>query len=232
MLWGTARTLVSCFGALAMLAACSDSGDDGGDAGDGGPPEAGVDAGAVLASGGSGASGGSERDASQGGAGSGSGGRGGDGGMSVGDATAGDVGAGGTGGAAQASDAGDAGGAGGTSGTGGVSDAGSVPETVSRHVHIYISNTCDVSVDPVEVTIPREQSVLFTYHNHSVDYEADVWMSYGGGYLGLVPGGTWADPIERCTELFTYTAHADVSIRGLGLNDPYCPGQRMTIHCE
>jgi hypothetical protein len=115
-----------------------------------------------------------------------------------------------------------------------VLDAGGacVPETVARHVHISISNTCVVSVDPAEVTVPAGQSASFTYHNHSVDYEATVWMSYGGGYLGLPQGALWTDPIVRCSEQFAHTAHADVSIYGLGVNDPNCPGQRMIIHCQ
>lgn len=111
-------------------------------------------------------------------------------------------------------------------------EGGCAVDPIAAHVHIYISNTCEVSVDPADVIIPQGQTVLFTYHNHSVDYEADVWMSYGGGYIGLAQGGTWTDPIERCSELFPYTAYADVSINGLGVNDPYCPGKRMTIHCE
>jgi hypothetical protein len=89
-----------------------------------------------------------------------------------------------------------------------------------------------VGVDPTEITVSVGQSVLLTYHNHSVDYDADVWMSYGGGYIGLPPSSSWADPIERCADVGAYTAYADVSISGLGVNDPYCPGKRMLIHCE
>jgi hypothetical protein len=106
-----------------------------------------------------------------------------------------------------------------------------IPETVYGHVHVFISNTCVVAISPSEVTIPAGQTVFFTYHNHSVDYEADVWGSYGGGFLGLSEGGTWNEPVERCANQFPHTAHTDISIAGLGVNHPSCPGKRMIINC-
>jgi hypothetical protein len=121
-------------------------------------------------------------------------------------------------------------GASGASGAGGAGGAGS--SVIDQHVHIYISNFCDVSVDPVDITIPAGQSVFFSFHNHSSDYNATVWNSYGGGYLGLPEGSTWDDPIERCAEAFAYTAYADISIEGLGVFDPTCPGHRMYIYCQ
>jgi hypothetical protein len=236
-LWGGVITLA--------LAACGQRG-SGSFAGDA-AVDGGAGADAAAGSGGAGATGGSGGSANaaavggssgSGGAGSGGvGGQGATGGVgggnggatggngSGGDSSGGDAGTGGSGGSGGTGASGGAGGSGGSGGSGG-------NVTVASHVHIYISNTCVVNVDPSDVTIPREQSVLFTYHNHSVDYDADVWMSYGGGYIGLPPGGTWADPIERCTELFSYTASADVSVHGLGVNDPTCPGKRLTIHCE
>ena len=64
----------------------------------------------------------------------------------------------------------------------------------------------------------------------SVDYEADVWLSYGGGYLELELGNTWDDPFEWCTGPNASTGYADISIAGGGNNA--CPKHRMKINCQ
>lgn len=99
-----------------------------------------------------------------------------------------------------------------------------------QHVHIYIDNFCKVTVDPPEITVPVDETVTLSYHNHSVDYLADVWMSYGGGFLELELGATWDDQFEWCTGPNPSTGWADISIAGGGNNA--CPKHRMYIHCE
>jgi hypothetical protein len=98
------------------------------------------------------------------------------------------------------------------------------------HVHILIDNFCNTSAEPESYTVPAGQTLQLTYHNHSVDYDADVWLSYGGGYLGLVPGDSWADQFRFCATPEPYTAYADISIAGGG--GDVCPGFRLLIHCE
>jgi hypothetical protein len=99
-----------------------------------------------------------------------------------------------------------------------------------QHVHIYIDNFCKVTVDPPEITVPVDETVTLSYHNHSVDYFADVWMSYGGGFLDLELGATWDDQFEWCTGPNQSTGWADISIAGGGNNA--CPKHRMYIYCE
>ncbi len=109
-----------------------------------------------------------------------------------------------------------------------------VPASTDQHVHIYVDNFCNLWVDPAVVEVPPTQhSVSFVYHNHSVDYDVDVWLSYGGGYLELLPGTSWDDAFDHCAWASRpYDAYADISISGLGVNDQYCPGHRMLIHCR
>ncbi len=97
-------------------------------------------------------------------------------------------------------------------------------------VDIYIDNFCNVSADPMELWVPADETLQITYHNNSVDYDADVWLSYGGGYLGLVTGGTWEDPFTWCAGPEPYTGGADIDIAGGGGNS--CPGVTVLIHCE
>jgi hypothetical protein len=105
-------------------------------------------------------------------------------------------------------------------------DAGAV----SANVHILIDNFCNTSTQPSSFTVPKGQTLKLQWHNDSVDYDADVWLSYGGGYLGLVKGGTWNDPFVFCATPSTYDAYADVSIAGGG--GSACPSFRMMIHCH
>ena len=97
------------------------------------------------------------------------------------------------------------------------------------HVHILIDNFCNTAADPAEITVQAGDTVQLSHHNHSVDYNADVWLSYGGGYLGLVPGDTWDDQFEFCTSPEPYTAYADISIEGGGSDA--CPKHRLLINC-
>lgn len=101
--------------------------------------------------------------------------------------------------------------------------------TGEDHVHITIDNFCNVSTDPESFTVPAGETLQLTWHNHSVDYNADVWLSYGGGYLGLVTGGTWADGFMFCSGPSSYDASGDVNIEGGPF--PSCPGFRVLIHC-
>lgn len=108
-----------------------------------------------------------------------------------------------------------------------------VAEEREDHVHIYVTNTCQLSTDPTEIRVPRGQSVWVDWHNHSSDYDVDVWMSYQGGYTDLAPGRTWDEPVEHCTNINRpYTEYADITISGLSLNDRNCPGHRLMIYCE
>jgi hypothetical protein len=113
------------------------------------------------------------------------------------------------------------------------SESTCIPESTDTHVHIYVDNFCNLSVQPAVVEVPNPQGVSFTYHNHSVDYAVDVWLSYGGGFLELETGTSWDDQFTHCLWAGRpYDAYADISISGLGVNDPYCPGHRMLIHCR
>jgi hypothetical protein len=99
----------------------------------------------------------------------------------------------------------------------------------ARHVDIYIDNFCNTSVVPTEITVPAGETLQITWHNNSVDYEADVWLSYGGGYLELAMGGIWDDSFEFCSMPSVYDAYGDVSIAGGPIGA--CPAARLLIHC-
>lgn len=92
------------------------------------------------------------------------------------------------------------------------------------HVHIHVSNTCDLMVDPPELSFPRGVRPRFSWHNHSVDYPVDVWMSYGGGFLELGTGATWNEPIDHCLGPNAHDEWADISAGG-------CAEYRFLIHC-
>jgi len=98
-----------------------------------------------------------------------------------------------------------------------------VPELMTEHVHINVSNTCQMSVMPMEYNVPAGQKLKLSYHNHSVDYPVDVWKSYGGGYLDLQPGATWNEMYEHCAGPQPSTAYADISTA--------CSSFRLYIHC-
>lgn len=108
-----------------------------------------------------------------------------------------------------------------------------VDEQIDEHVHIYVTNTCQLSVQPQSVTVPRGRTVSFVYHNHSSSYSVDVWLSYIGGYTDLKRGATWDDSFVHCRNgNRPYDAYADITINGLSLDDSHCPGHRMMIECE
>lgn len=104
----------------------------------------------------------------------------------------------------------------------GLPDSGPPPRS-DHHIHIHVSNTCVMRVDPTEITIPAGQTAYFDWHNHSRDYAVDVWMSYGGGYLDLRPGATWDEPIGHCATPRPHTEYADI--------DTACSSHRFLIHC-
>lgn len=104
----------------------------------------------------------------------------------------------------------------------GVLDAGP-PVPIDLHVHIEVSNTCEMRVTPTELTVPAGQTAFIDWHNHSRDYPVDVWMSYGGGYLDLAPGDTWDERFEHCATPLPHTEYADI--------DTACSGHRFLIHC-
>lgn len=104
-----------------------------------------------------------------------------------------------------------------------VSGVGCAPQLVTEHVHIMVSNTCVMSVMPMEFTVPAGQKLKLSYHNHSQDYPVDVWMMYGGGYLDLAPGGTWNETYEHCFGPSPSEGYADISTA--------CSQFRLKIHC-
>jgi hypothetical protein len=107
-------------------------------------------------------------------------------------------------------------------------DVGGV--ALSEHLHIYIDNFCKVSISPTSYTVPAGSTLKVGYHNHSVDYNADVWLSYGGGYLDLVQGSMWNDGFVHCSGPNSSTAYADIDIAGGGSTS--CPGTRLYIYCQ
>lgn len=100
---------------------------------------------------------------------------------------------------------------------------GCVAELVTDHVHINVSNTCAMSVMPLEYTVPAGQKLKLSYHNHSQDYPVTVWMMYGGGYTDLAPGGTWNETYEHCFGPVPSEGYADISTA--------CSMYRLKIHC-
>ena len=99
-----------------------------------------------------------------------------------------------------------------------------IPPTADLHVHIAVSNTCAMTVTPMAVTVPANQTLYLDWHNHSVDYPVDVWMSYGGGFLDLPTGATWDEPIGHCSTPLVHDEYADISTA--------CSSFRFLIHCN
>jgi cysteine-rich repeat protein len=104
-----------------------------------------------------------------------------------------------------------------------VSGKGCQPAMLTDHVHIMVDNFCNMTISPQEYFVPAGQTLQVTYHNHSVDYPVDVWLSYGGGYLDLQPGATWNDKFEHCFGPQPSEAYADISTA--------CSKQKLLIHC-
>jgi cysteine-rich repeat protein len=101
-----------------------------------------------------------------------------------------------------------------------------VPEVITQHVHIYVANDCTMQVDPEEFTVPKGQKVRFEWHNHSADWEVDVWQSYIGGFTDLPPGQTWEEQFEWCANVNPYTGYSDISTVEV------CPDHRFYIRCN
>lgn len=97
-------------------------------------------------------------------------------------------------------------------------------------MHILISNTCVVQVQPPSLTASLNSVLRLDFHNHSVDYQADVWSSRGYGYLQLPTGALWNDPINHCGGPMPYTEYFDISIAGGGSSG--CPSVRFNIRCQ
>ena len=100
----------------------------------------------------------------------------------------------------------------------------------TEHVHIYIDNFCKVTTSPTSFTVPAGETLQLSYHNHSVDYLADVWMMYGGGYLELAKGATWNETYKHCFGPSPSVGYADISIAGGGSSA--CPKVRLLITCK
>ncbi len=97
------------------------------------------------------------------------------------------------------------------------------PALLAEHVHIDVSNTCVMSVSPMEYTVPKGQKLKLSYHNHSQWYPVDVWKSYGGGFTDLQPGMTWNETYEHCGGPQPSNPYADISTA--------CSSFRLYIHC-
>ena len=104
-----------------------------------------------------------------------------------------------------------------------LSDTTCVQELVVAHVHVMVSNTCDMQVDPLEFSVEPGQKLKVEYHNHSVDYPIDIWMQYNGGFLDLEPGGTWKEQYEHCFGPNPSEGWADISTA--------CSEYHLPIHC-
>jgi hypothetical protein len=95
----------------------------------------------------------------------------------------------------------------------------------ARGVDIFVDNFCAMDVRPPEVHVPPGAGLQVTWYNRSVDYPVDVWLSYGGGFLDLEPGTSWADRFEFCRGgQRPYQAYADISTA--------CSEHRFLIWCD
>lgn len=103
--------------------------------------------------------------------------------------------------------------------------AGCIPFDGTRDIDIFVDNFCNMEVRPADIHVPPGQFVVLSWHNRSVDYPVDVWLSYGGGFLDLEPGTSWDDRFEFCHGgQRPYQAGADVSTA--------CSDFRFVIHCD
>ncbi|HWE27794.1 MAG TPA: hypothetical protein VHB97_07320 [Polyangia bacterium] len=98
-------------------------------------------------------------------------------------------------------------------------------------VQVLIDNFCNSSTSPTVITAPLHVALDLTFVNDSHDYDADIWSSRGYGYLGLVQGGVWHDPIQHCLDPNPYTEYFDVGIAGGPVGNS-CPNYRLEIHCN
>ncbi len=98
-----------------------------------------------------------------------------------------------------------------------------IPLVLAEHVHIDVDNFCNMSVMPLEYTVPAGQKLKLSYHNHSMDYAVDVWLQYGGGFLDLQQGMTWNDNYEHCFGPAPSENYADITTA--------CSNYKLKIHC-
>ncbi len=92
-------------------------------------------------------------------------------------------------------------------------------------IDIFVDNFCNMQVMPPSYQVPPGQSVSFIYRNRSRDYEVDVWMSYGGGFLDLPIGEEWDERFEHCAGgNRPRQAYADISTA--------CSEHRFVIDCQ
>ena len=80
-----------------------------------------------------------------------------------------------------------------------------------------------MDVLPKKFDVPAGTFLKLTYFNRSRDYPVDVWLSYGGGFLDLKTGTSWADRFEFCRYPRPYSAYADISTA--------CSKYRLLINC-
>lgn len=112
-------------------------------------------------------------------------------------------------------------------------DGECVDDHFDADIEIFVDNFCNLTVDPPEIDVPPGQTASFVYYNQSVDYEVDVWGSYGGGYLDLATGDHWDDGFVHCSSPDRpYTAGAEISIAGIDMGDVNCPGHNFVIYCQ
>lgn len=95
-----------------------------------------------------------------------------------------------------------------------------------QDVNIYVDNRCNMDVQPKVLDVPPGvPSITVTYYNRSRDYPVDVWLSYGGGFLDLKIGTSWADRFEHCRlGRRPYSAYADITTA--------CSRYRLMINCK
>lgn len=75
-------------------------------------------------------------------------------------------------------------------------------------VNVDVSNTCDLSVDPLYLTIPSGRTATITYSNESEDYHIDVLTHPGVDTFALPQGQSWTDPKDWCKD--GISGYADV----------------------
>lgn len=95
-----------------------------------------------------------------------------------------------------------------------------------QDVNIFVDNRCNMDVQPKVLDVPPGvPSITITYYNRSRDYAVDVWLSYGGGFLDLKTGTSWADRFEHCRlGRRPYSAYADITTA--------CSRYRLMINCK
>lgn len=98
------------------------------------------------------------------------------------------------------------------------------PADFGTDVDIFVDNFCNMRVVPPELHVAPGRFVSITWHNRSVDYPVDVWLSYGGGFLDLEPGTVWADRFDFCHGDRPYRAGADISTA--------CSEWPFVIYCD